>query len=927
MTPDASPTMAPPLGREDETAVLRTFLADLPRGPAAVVVEGEPGIGKSTIWRAGVGVATTEGVRVLSASPVEAESQLSFAGLSDLLDGADDLIERLPDPMRAALGVAMLREEAGEHATDARAVNAATAAAVHAAGDDGPTLIAIDDAPWLDRATAAALTFAMRRVSDAPIGVLLTVRGVGATLPLGLGRSVEPGRVTRLPLSALDRDALDAIVRERFGASLPRPILDRIAETSAGNPFFALEIAAAAVRGDQRATGQSLPIPRDLRDDLIRDRLGRLAAAGREALLYAAAAAHPTTELLGAAVGRSVEDQLAKAADAGLVAFDGAGVRFTHPLYGSAIYADASRDRRHRVHRRLSEVVHDPEERARHLALAAEGSDPEASAALEVAAAAATARGAPAGAAELLELAERLLPEDRPTDLRRVRIAAAEARSDAGDPDGALLELAPLAADATPGPERGAVLERLARTQMAVGDLRGARASFDVAADQEGLGPLARAEILTGRSAAALVLGELADAERDADEGLRLARKTDVEDVIARASSALATARAWRGRGVDRALAEAAETGRSPAVSAVRAAVADLLLRIEPGDVAESHAVELLEEAFDAGDEAPASTLHRSLAWFDVLSGTWDRADDHLRRTVGSGPDAASALGVRAILSALRGRDDEAEALIAEASTRAERMGSLEASLFARSASGVAALARGDASGAVHHLAPAWDAHRAADIGEPTLYPFLADLAEASIEAGSADLARMVTTWLEERGRALDRPWALGAAARCRGLLASVDGDPAGATDALEEALAVHEALGWPFEVARTLLCLGGVHRRAKRKRAGRDALERAASIFDGLGATAWAERARAEEARIGGRRAAGGSLTEAERRVYRLVLAGLTNREIADALYMSVRTVEGHVSHILRKRGARSRAELIAFGEPDGEGLDERNA
>jgi DNA-binding CsgD family transcriptional regulator len=181
---------------------------------------------------------------------------------------------------------------------------------------------------------------------------------------------------------------------------------------------------------------------------------------------------------------------------------------------------------------------------------------------------------------------------------------------------------------------------------------------------------------------------------------------------------------------------------------------------------------------------------------------------------------------------------------------------------------------------------------------------------------GHADVTRAIAGWLEERGRSLDRPWALGAAARCRGLLASADRDLDRAAAELDDALAVHEALGWPFEVARTLLCLGGVHRRAKRKKASRDVLERAAAVFVGLGSPVWAERARAEEARIGGRRAAGGGLTEAEQRVHRLVLAGLTNREIADALYMSVRTVEGHVSHILRKLGARSRTELVALGD-----------
>jgi DNA-binding CsgD family transcriptional regulator len=343
------------------------------------------------------------------------------------------------------------------------------------------------------------------------------------------------------------------------------------------------------------------------------------------------------------------------------------------------------------------------------------------------------------------------------------------------------------------------------------------------------------------------------------------------------------------------------------------------MARTDPGDAAATRCAALLGLASDAGDEAAASILHRDLAWVAVLVGRWSRADDHLRRALPFGLGGASVLGIRAFLAGLRGREVEAAELATEASVEAERSGSLEGALLARSAVAASALARGDPAIATDELAPAWDLHRAAGIGEPSLFPFVADLAEASIEAGRLETAREVTAWLEERGRALDRPWAIGAGARCRGLLASSD-DLDRSMRSLDEALAVHEDLAWPFEVARTLHCLGAVHRRAKRKKAARDALERAAGIFDDLGAPVWAGRSRAEEARIGGRRASGGDLTEAERRVYRLVLAGLSNRAIADALFMSVRTVEGHVSRILRKLGARTRAELIAFHDPDRE-------
>ncbi len=171
-----------------------------------------------------------------------------------------------------------------------------------------------------------------------------------------------------------------------------------------------------------------------------------------------------------------------------------------------------------------------------------------------------------------------------------------------------------------------------------------------------------------------------------------------------------------------------------------------------------------------------------------------------------------------------------------------------------------------------------------------------------------------VLDWLEERGQALDRPWALAVAARYRGLLAAADGDFQTAFASLDRALKEHERLPMPFELGRTMLVLGTIRRRAKQKRPAREALEEALAIFERLGAPLWADKARAELARIGGRRSAAGQLTEAETRVAKLAAAGRTNREIADALFMSVRTVEGHLSHAYAKLGVRSRTELALF-------------
>ena len=197
----------------------------------------------------------------------------------------------------------------------------------------------------------------------------------------------------------------------------------------------------------------------------------------------------------------SLAPQLAKAADAGIIEAEGDVIRFTHPIYGSAIYADASREHRHRVHRRLSEVIVDEEERARHLAVAADGPDEAAVAALERAAIGARARGSPAAAAELCELAERLLPPGRDDDLLRLRMAAADLRSLAGDQEGAVALLDPIASSVPSGSARAQILLRLGRVRSAGGDQASASATFSEALRHEALDPALASALHTWRSA------------------------------------------------------------------------------------------------------------------------------------------------------------------------------------------------------------------------------------------------------------------------------------------------------------------------------------------------------------------------------------------------------------------------------------------
>jgi DNA-binding CsgD family transcriptional regulator/tetratricopeptide (TPR) repeat protein len=425
------------------------------------------------------------------------------------------------------------------------------------------------------------------------------------------------------------------------------------------------------------------------------------------------------------------------------------------------------------------------------------------------------------------------------------------------------------------------------------------------------------------RSYAGASLGDLRDALGDAEEAVRLAEPVGDPDLLAGALTALVSARVWLGEGLDEGLvteALALESSSAPRLIAGRSRLrlASLMARTGAIDQGRSMCEALLVEAVGSGDEDATGLLHAELGWVEFLAGDWEASLDHLVRADANGPGGPGRLGALALLEAHLGDVEAARSHAAEGLEASERSGAVQAEILALSAMGALELSSGNASGAREHLARAWQRHRAAGFGEPAMFPFVGDLAAVLIEVG-AD-ATEVVEWLEERGRALDRPWALAAAARARALMLAAGGELPAALDALDRALGEHERVAMPFELARTLMVLGSVRRRAKQTKPARDALEEAELIFERLGARPWVEQARGELARIGGRRSAAGELTPAEHRVAKLAVAGRTNREIAETLFVSVRTVEGTLSHIYAKLGVRSRTELaVFFDEQDG--------
>src|SRR6266516_5071328 len=415
------------VGRQKELARLEAFLRDDEAHSAAVVLEGEAGIGKTTVLAAGLEAATKAGAPFLSARPAEPDFELAFSTLTDLLQPiAGDLADQLPEPQRRAI----------------------------------------------------RLVFSVRASH-------------GVALPPGIDQAVRAWPSETITIGPLGVDEISSIVTEALGDRPTRRERIEIFEQSGGNPFFAVELARAARRGDDRPTGLSLPVPKSLRDDLVRRRLAGLSDGSRETLLVASATSHPTVALVRSVVGEEPLDEAMDAAErSGFARIVRGEVGFVHPLYRSAIYADASRAHRHRFHGPNVRVVDEPEERGRHRALWSDVPDATIAAYIERAAMIAGARGAPDAAADLLDHAIRLTPEIETQPLARRLQAAGRHRFDVGDVQIAI-ELTLRAADLSePGPARAAALAGLGEMELFVWRLGESRAHLESALRDPNIGDL-----------------------------------------------------------------------------------------------------------------------------------------------------------------------------------------------------------------------------------------------------------------------------------------------------------------------------------------------------------------------------------------------------------------------------------------------------
>ncbi|MEV0267984.1 LuxR C-terminal-related transcriptional regulator [Hamadaea sp. NPDC050747] len=866
----------------------------------AVQLHGPAGIGKTAVWRALVDRAREEGWLVLGCAPTENEAGLPFAALADLLTPLAEHIPGLPLPQRIA-AEAVLLSAAPAEPVDERAIGAATRSLLAAV--DGSALLAIDDAPWLDPPSERAVRYALRRLAPGP-SVLISSRAEVTAL----GLDERPSPVTLLGLDPLGVGPLHHILYAHLRRSFGRPLLARIARDAAGNPLLAIELARAVLRLPQLPRpGDDLPVAASMHD-LVAATLRDLPAETREAVRLAALLAAPTLrDLAAAGVPATALDA---AEEVGLLTVDTRGVHFAHPVYASAVRAATPEGVRLRTHRQLAATVADPDERARQLARSAVEPDATVAADLEQAAARQRTRGAPATAAHLYDRAADLTPQADVEDAGRRVLAAIRCRFDSGD----------YAAAATAAE---AAVARLTGDQLA--EARLLRASVAWAADdlavavtfgEQALATASPGTRLAGRIHAHICLFQdsPAPAREHAETALALLDgSADDRPLLAGTLLNLFFHEVRAGLPartelVDRALD--LEDGRPTWLGGTVPAI--WWKAIDDHGRARTRLRDMLRYATAAGDEAWQHEILTHLGETELLAGRFTDAEVSITAALDLGRQLGTGLigetWLAATVDAYRGRLDRAGA-VAEAGLRHDDAWARRIHL---QLAGFVALSAGrmrDAADAYAELADLLDA---TGVVEPIALRFEPDWLEACIGAGDLEAARAILARLERRHARQVRPWTTLGLARSRVLLASAIGE---ATDtALAELIAVRDATPpdvVPLDRARCLLVAGVVHRRARRKREARSALQTAVAEFTTLGAAAFAAKAEADLARTGGRTEAVDELTPTELRVARLAALGQTNQQIADELFISPKTVEANLARAYRKLGIRRRAEL----------------
>lgn len=894
------------VGRSDELARIADFVTCAEPGTQVLVVDGAPGIGKTTLWEAGVTLARKRGMRVMTARSSGAETALCFAALVDLFDEVPthDLVG-LPLPQRRALEVALLRADPGDETGNVHAIGLGVLGALRTLAEGTGLLVALDDSQWIDAGSAEVLAFALRRPGTANVRVLFSRRtGPVPTFQRGL----LPDQLTRVEVGPQSLGAIRQLLSQRLGLRLSRHDLRQVHELTQGNPLFALGVGR--LLAEQQTSPDHLPVPRDV-EELLGTRLTALPSDVRRLILALALNGDLKADDL---VGLAGQQALDEAVSTGLVVVERERVRPYHPLLAAAARDLATEQEVRALHLDLARVLPDRQQCAVHLALGSVDPDDDKAAIVSSAAAQAAARGATREAAVLAGHALRLTPTSSATAPERVLELAERLRLVGDKSEMTTLLTGHLDSFRTPAHQVRAHLLLTSGDIEHSGDVQDhLERALSAAGDDAAL----RAPVLARMvdNEAVVRLENLPQAHEWALLGVAATPARADHRMLVR--HALAWTQALQGLPVELPEAEGSDPGGvTHTWSPERIAGQRMVWR---GEV--DQAREVLTRLMRTADEQGAPWLYAMqrlhVCELELRLGRWAAAGELLDEWADSQDSRLLHWPMyercRALAAAGAGRIDDARRWGAEAVARAETTGVRWDLFEARRALAWVALLEHDAAAAVSLLLPVWEHCRAHGLADPGTFPVAPDLVEALVEAGDLDAARQVSDRLASLGEAQEHPWALSTAARCEATVRLAGPDPDDqAVDALAGAATQLAGLGLAYDAARTLHALGRAQRRLRRWGAARESLESAAAAYDAIGSTGWAEDARAELARVGARRpSAAGELTPTERQVAELAAAGLANKEIAASLVVTVNTVEFHLRNTYAKLGIRSRSQL----------------
>lgn len=891
------------LGRETEFLAIDDFLAGT-RGAGCLVLTGDAGIGKTSLWEEGLASASQHGYRVLVARASPAEVDLPFFALADLIEGIDPRVfERMPERQRETLAIAVSAGATAGTSADSFAIAASFLGLLRLSAAADPILIALDDVQWLDSASASCLVYAARRLGSSAVCFVLTRRSDHRS---ELER-VMSGRVQEIRIEGLSFGATSRAVSDEHPSRFSHRTLRRIYEASGGNPLYALEFARLLAANPDSALLDSLPLP-DMVEDIFGTRIRQLSRECRQVLLAVALSGGLTeSELDTLAPPGALQDAYA----AGLLVPECSGVRAAHPLLAAASRRSSSARERQRIHRRLATSAVDPIVRARHLALATSRPDEQIATMVALGAELAERRGAIQAAQDLAAHALRLTPEDAAA--RPDRILALGRSYLRGDDMPRVRELLSARIEELP-PGRARATAHLLIGEAS--ELSENIAELDRAILEAGDDDQIRSLVLAKKSR--LLTG--ADLERMAEaEALARSALQNGEgkgtDVLDSARTSLAWACVMRGRPIDElALGSAADERDRlrPEASIDRASATRLAFR---GEIRGAREIfeRRLTLAIERSDFQAERLAQQQLCELELRCGKVRAARDRLDE-VDDGPVWMSAVMARleAVLAATTGQPRKtarwAVEVLEPRNTNIQGWDRLEATR----ALALAALFEGDHVTASQRFLHVWDHMARQEIDDPGAFPVAGDLVEALTASGDIRAAKRVSARLRDLATEQRHPWGLATGERCQAMIALTAGHDDASATVLADVADRYGSMGLHFDRARTLLFLGVTHRRARRRGEARRCFEDAGNLFHTSGAHGWAAKARDELARVSGRRSVGtGELTPSEAQVARLAASGMSNREIAASLVISVNTVEAHLTHVYAKLGIRSRAGL----------------